>query len=76
VQTGLGGELIRIAFLALREGSTVLLWNVPLDRGVGAVRAPLVPVGPAPLDRGVTLASPSVAVRRRLPPAGEAAEGA
>jgi hypothetical protein len=76
VQTGLGGELIRIAFLALRAGSTVLLWNVPLDRGAAAVRAPLVPVGPAPLDGGVTLASPSVAVRRRLPPTGEAAEGA
>jgi hypothetical protein len=76
VQTGLGGELIRIAFLALREGSTVLLWNVPLDRGTGAVRAPLVPVGPAPLDGGVTLPSPAVAVRRRLPSAGEAAEGA
>ncbi|USQ74014.1 hypothetical protein NF552_22695 (plasmid) [Roseomonas mucosa] len=75
VQTGLGGEFIRIAFLALHEGSTVLVWDVPLDRGAG-VRAPLVPVGPAPLDVGVTLPSPAVAVRRRRPPADEATGGA
>jgi hypothetical protein len=75
VQTGLGGELIRIAFLALRGGAPVLVWNVPLDRDAG-VRAPPVPVGAAPVDNGVTLPSPAAAVRRRRPPAEEAAGGA
>jgi hypothetical protein len=63
VQTGLGGELIRIAFLALRKGSTVLVWDVPLRRD--GVRAPVVAVGVAPRDQGVALPPPTVTVRRR-----------
>lgn len=67
VQTGLGGELIRIAFLALREGKAVLVWDVPLQRN--GVRAPLVAVGAAPRDQGVVLPPPTVTVRRRRPAA-------
>jgi hypothetical protein len=63
VQTGIGGELLRIVFLALRGGVAALVWNVPLHRDGG--RAPLVPVGAAPRDEGVALPAPSVTVRRR-----------
>lgn len=72
VQTGLGGELVRIAFLVLREGATVLIWDVPLRRD--GVRAPLVAVGATPRDGGVALPPPTVTVRRRRP-AVEAAGG-
>jgi hypothetical protein len=67
VQTGLGGKLIRIAFLALRKGTTVLAWDVPLR--LDAVRAPLAAVGATFRDAGVALPPPSVTVRRRRPAA-------
>lgn len=70
VQTGIGGELLRIVFLALREGVTALVWNVPL-RG-DRVRAPIVAVGSTPRDEGVALPAPSVTVRRRPAPAARA----
>ena len=71
VQTGPGGELIRISFLALREGEAVLVWDVPLLRD--GVRAPLVVVGAVPRDQGVALPPPTVTVRRR--PAAKASGG-
>jgi hypothetical protein len=67
VETGIGGELLRIVFLALRGGAAALVWNVPLRRD--GVRAPPVPVGSAPRDEGVALPAPSVTVRRRPPAA-------
>ena len=63
VQTGIGGELVRVVFLALRAGAAILTWNVPLRRD--GVRAPPVPVGSAPRDEGVALPAPAVSVRRR-----------
>jgi hypothetical protein len=62
VQTGIGGELLRIVFLALRSGETILVWNVPLHKD--GVRAPLVAVGSTPRDEGVTLPAPTVTVRQ------------
>jgi hypothetical protein len=70
VQIGIGGELLRIVFLALREGVTALVWNVPL-RG-DRVRAPIVAVGSTPRDEGVALPALSVTVRRRPAPAARA----
>lgn len=66
------GELIRIAFLALREGTTVLAWDVPLR--LDAVRAPLAAVGATSSDAGVALPPPSVTVRRRRPAAEAASD--
>lgn len=62
VQTGIGGELLRIVFLALRNGVTALVWNVPLRKD--GVRAPLVAVGSTPRDEGVALPAPTVTVRQ------------
>lgn len=64
VETGMDGELIRIVFLGLRSGTTILFWEVPLQ---DALHAPLVQMGAAPLDEGVALPPPAVAVKRRNP---------
>ena len=56
VDTGEGGELLRIVFLALRGERTIVFWPVPL--GEGGARAPMVGIGPGPRDDGVALPPP------------------
>lgn len=71
VDTGEGGELLRIVFLALRGERTFVFW--PVSLGDGGARAPLVDIGSGPRDDGVALPPPSVLPRRK--PGAAASDG-